>query len=223
MLPFFTFSMLYTIILSFLGKIQLIDGLLSTITFRGEGMQLYFLPYLLLVTITHAYIDTYFLKQRLQFISILIILLIIISFIFKSPSPTGSDLNNIQYYWCAYTIGVFIKINNKFIYLITLIMILSAFGLFDNRFITMSGIVIIFLFTLWISRFLPNKRLPGSGGVYLLHTPIVNFIVSTLLYRISVYNVANIILSVIITYLLCILISLIIKNKFPSVKDVILE
>jgi surface polysaccharide O-acyltransferase-like enzyme len=54
LLPFLLFSSLYTIALTLLKKATLHQGLTRTLLLQGAGMQLYFLPILLLVTATTA-------------------------------------------------------------------------------------------------------------------------------------------------------------------------
>jgi fucose 4-O-acetylase-like acetyltransferase len=56
LVPFFIFSVTYTLILFALDKSSLSDGLYKTITLHGAGMQLYFLPYLLVVSFSFAII-----------------------------------------------------------------------------------------------------------------------------------------------------------------------
>jgi len=46
MIPYFVFSIIYSVLLSLLGKKDFSNGLIDTLLLHGGSMQLYFLPYL---------------------------------------------------------------------------------------------------------------------------------------------------------------------------------
>lgn len=225
--PFFVFSIIYLFILAALGKENFIDGLVQIGFLHGVGMQLYFLPYLLIITVVFA-----FLERRLRFNRwILLCLLTIfaggVAFLMPTASSTGSDIGLIPMYFCAFLAGHLIAEREKRKLHVQTMLLIGALslmaGIKDERFFDFAGIVIVFGMTLLLSPLLPKKRLSGSGGVYLLHTPITNFAVSTVLAILSITQSINIIASIFLTYFLCLAITLIAIKKFPRYSWLILE
>lgn len=226
MLPFFIFSIVYATLLSLLGKSSLADGILKTITLHGASMQLYFLPYLFLINSLCAILySTSFLKSKTT-TTVIFILLISSCLAFPTNSSTGSDLRLLPYYFLSFSIGIILqhayseKIKHA---AFALAAFTSALGLYDTRFFDLTGVIILFWVAISLKGLLPDKRLPGSGGVYLMHTPILNFTISTILLQLSITESKNIILSIILTYTFCVILTTIITKILPKYKWVLLE
>lgn len=72
-IPFFLFSLIYSVLLAILGKESLVDGLEKTVRLQGAGMQLYYLPYLLFVTIVFSIVERRFRQYGVGFVGALAI------------------------------------------------------------------------------------------------------------------------------------------------------
>jgi fucose 4-O-acetylase-like acetyltransferase len=228
LLPFLLFSCLYTIALTLLKKTTLLQGLTSTLHLQGAGMQLYFLPLLLLVTATSALLSKAIpprLHLPIQFAVLPILTFICLSL--PTHSSTGPDPKLLPLYWLAFLLGNLHQLTLKFRYhsilIISLITTLLLIGLKDPRFFDLAGFIILFSSLHQLSSFLPYHRLPGSGGIYLLHTPVINFTVSTALQKLGLIETPNIYLSVILTYLFCLASTLFLIRQWPQHKWLLLE
>jgi hypothetical protein len=225
LLPFFLFSILYAISLAILGKAKLSTNLVNIVFLHGVGPQLYFLPFLLIISVTYAglYSKAKALDFNIKSIDIFLYMFFLsVSFYFKTDESTGPNLNLLPFYMGGFLFG---RLYNqfRFKYIPFFILIAMSIGYFDDRFYDFSAASILIVLAVNISSFLPAKRFPGSGGVYLMHAPIVNFASSTLLFKLGFSSESNILGSVILTYLFCLGFSLFIINKFPSKRWILLE
>jgi len=209
-IPYFIFSIIYTFILSIIGKEEVIIGIIKTITFHGASMQLYFLPYLFFIRIAYwLYLKITSKFSNYQYMIILLaLILLFICYNFPVISSTGSNYLLIPFYFLAFVIGYIYKIlqldNQKnFIYLMLLILFFIMIGTQDPRFYDLTFMLVLFHIFLLLGHVLPKRRFPGSGGVYLLHTPIINFSFSALLQKFGIIDFANCVLSVFLTYIFC--------------------
>jgi hypothetical protein len=225
LVPFFIFSVLYTILLAVLGKAKLSANIPNILFLHGVGPQLYFLPFLLFISVTYAGLHSKVKKLDLNIKLIDIVLysfFILISFYFKTDESTGPNLYLMPLYISGFLFGrLYNQFRNKytpFFILATIIM-----GYFDSRFYDFSAANILVMIAVSVSAILPAKRFPGSGGVYLMHAPIVNFCFSSLLFSLGFSGESNILGSVMFTYLFCLFSSLIFIKKFPHKKWVLLE
>lgn len=68
-----------------------------------------------------------------------------------------------------------------------------------------------------------QKRAKGSGGGYLLHTPIVNFTISILLTKLGVVQLQNVFVSVALTYVFYLAVFIVFMKVLPKYRWIILE
>lgn len=211
MFPYFIFSILYSALLSLMGKGNFFNGLINTLSLHGGSMQLYFLPYLF---ITLA-IFWFYLKFTSNFNSnikyiILILCLVLICLLFPIEGSSGSNYFQIPFYFISFILGfvyksLYLDELKRIVYLSSLVIFTIFIGFIDQRFYDLTFILILFHIFLLIGKKLPNKKLPGSGGVYLLHTPILNFFFSTILQKLGIIDFNNFVMSVILAYLVCLI------------------
>jgi hypothetical protein len=228
LVPFLLFSSLYTIALTLLKKATLLQGITRTLLLQGAGMQLYFLPILLLVTATTALLSKAIPARfhlPIQLASLPILTLICLSL--PTSTSTGPDHRLLPLYWLAFLLGTLhqhtLKSRHYFTIIIILITTLLLIGLKDPRFFDIAGFITLFTILHHLAQYLPTYRLPGSGGVYLLHTPVINFTISILLQKLTITETPNIYLSVILTYLFCLATTLFLIRQWPQHKWLLLE
>jgi uncharacterized membrane protein len=101
--------------------------------------------------------------------------------------------------------------------------VLGVLGIEDVSFNYIAAGICAFALAHWLSSFLPNRREPGSGGVYLLHTPIINFAISIALLKVGFAQWPNAILTVVCTYLLCLALTLGFIRILPKWRWMLLE
>lgn len=228
LVPFFLFSLIYSLILAGLGKSTLLYGLTETVMLHGASMQLYFLPFLLFISVTYAFCFEYIpSKLKRDVAVVLVVILISICLIFPTDSSTGSNYKLLPFYYVSFILGSLCRVTSKGQYkqvnTLGAVLISLFIGLYDSRFYDLSGVILLFVIGQVISQYLPERRLFGSGGVYLLHTPIINFAISILLLKIGVSDELNILFSMAITYLLCLTITFAIVRLQPKYKWLLLE
>lgn len=234
MIPFFLFSFLYTILMFLLGKNSLTKGLESTIHLQGAGMQLYYLSYLFIIYCFYLVIFNVFTinKSRLPYFLIFVIFACtIISLIYPTESPTGGSIKLIPVYTLSFGIAVYLSIQKKesekkyITHSIIMSLISILIGTYDYRFYNISALITLLLFFYFLSNNFSylNRQFPGSGGVYLFHTPIVNFAISTVLVSVNIIERQNLFLSIIITYIATLTTTLLIIKILPKYRSFILE
>ncbi|RYZ75084.1 MAG: hypothetical protein EOP91_00050 [Lysobacteraceae bacterium] len=226
LVPFLVFSLAYAVALAVLGKSDLWPGLWKTVTLHGSGMQLYFLPYLLLVVGTYA---TYSklapsLASNVKADVLIALVLLGATLANGSDESTGAGIIMLPLYALAFLLGRLVKSWNSAGYRnYVLLALLYGVGMWDHRFMDMALAISLLLIAIGFERWAPDRRLAGSGGVYLLHTPIVNFAISTVLVHFGLVQIPNVILSVILTYALCLLLTLAFDHLLPRWKWLLLE
>jgi hypothetical protein len=224
--PFLLFSLLYAVALALLGKETLESGLWATLRMRGAGMQLYFLPFLFLVTTVYACLDAATTRWRNSLPAVLLPLLLLATVLLPTPSSTGPQLQLLPYYLAAYVIGVQAQRMQNRAALATFLLLALAVacgGLVDARLYDLGGVMLLFGCTRYLWHWMPQKRLPGSGGVYLLHTPVTNFAISTLLVHLAVQQLPNALLTVALTYVTCLAATLLFIRLLPRYRWLLLE
>lgn len=102
-------------------------------------------------------------------------------------------------------------------------LLFCALGLLDFRFRYIAAAVIAFAVAQYLSPILPYTRGPGSGGVYLLHTPIINFAISIALIKIGIVEWPNAIVAVVCTYIVCLALTIGFIKTLPSLRWMLLE
>ncbi len=233
MIPFFVFSFIYVFVLSFLGKYDLVNGLTSILKLVGP-MQMYFLSYLFII-LNMVFLCTLLLNvlniDSKYFFVILAVIALIVSQIYPVESSAGSDLLNIPLFIFGFSSGqvfnfLFKKDINTFYFsgLVLSAVFIAISGL-DHRFYDVSFVLILFTLGIYLSysELLSRFTASGSGGVYLLHAPITIYVISILLLKINVLGLTNVVLSVFITYLSCLLITISVRHHLPKISFLLLE
>lgn len=222
--PYLIFSIIYVLALSILGKDSFTNGAIKTATLYGGSMQLYFLPYLFFVTCSFAIYNKYIFKNSNSEVSIAIW---IASFsipvlIFSSDRSTGAGLIMLPLYAISFGLGS-ITATTKIGVQIAIATTLMTLGFIDHRAtdlgLVFSGLVVFSAF----SKKFPKRRLPGSGGIYLFHTPIMNFGISTILVGIGIVQTQNLFTSIALTYMMCLGITWVLITLLPQWKWIFLE
>lgn len=229
LVPFLLFSTLYAIALAALGKQPLVDGLRETVTLRGAAMQLYFLPFLWGVGSLHALVERRLDRRRGAALTLLAVLCFGFALALPTASSTGPDYRLLPFDYGAFLIGAILghlqvdDARRSARAAIGAGVLAAVIGMLDERFCDLALVVLLFQAMRWTAPSLPTFRLPGSGGVYLFHAPIVNYAVSSLLVRLAVVQGANIIVSVIVTYALCLGLTAALIRLFPRQRWLLLE
>gem|GEM_PF-4159269 len=228
LVPYFVFSSCYVLLMHFLGKGELEAGFLKTLLFKGGSMQLYYLPYLFLVsTLTILFFSIISSQYSKLFYTIILTIILICVFFIKTDSVTGPDHKLLFYYYVAYGIGLLLKkfVDNKTPYIIlpTITLILGLYFNLNFIYILINLVLLGVFYYLSIFTKILNRSFPGSGGIYLLHTPILNFAISTLLMKIGFLEYTNLYLSLLLTYIVCLLITLTFIRYFPRWRFLFLE
>jgi len=94
----------------------------------------------------------------------------------------------------------------------------------DPRLWKIAEIILLFWFFLSVSS-LPflHRRLPGSGGVYMLHAPLVIYGISSILAIAHVRDATNAALTLGLTYSICLVATLAFIRIFPKYAYLLLE
>ncbi|MDS3860084.1 acyltransferase family protein [Thermosynechococcaceae cyanobacterium BACA0444] len=233
MIPFFIFSFIYVSALYLLGKYNLDNGLISILKLQGP-MQMYFLSYLFFI-LNALFICTLLLNlfniDSKYFFLILAVIALICSQVYPVESSAGPNLLNIPLYIFCFSSGQMLKysfpknIKSFYFYAFALSSLFLAMSRFDHRFLDVSIVFVLFTLGIYISysKVLSSFTAPGSGGVYLLHAPITIYVVSLALTKISVFGFLNAVLSVILTYLICLFITLSVRLHLPKLSFLLLE
>ncbi|WP_319518095.1 acyltransferase family protein [uncultured Martelella sp.] len=222
LIPFFLFSILYGIIFIVAFGVSPEKLIFSTITLQGNSMQLYFLPYLFVVDITVGMLFSLRSSRPFAILLLALACCITITLLLPTASSTGANPKLFPYYGVAYLLGMAIARYPKAAGLIFFILFLVVGFLYDPRFL--DAALMVFLFAVFLNAFKFLKlRIPGSGAVYILHTPFLNFSVSFLLMYFGINNWYNLIFTIISTYVLCIFLFLVFVYAFPKQRKLILE
>ena len=233
-IPFFLFSLVNGFLVWALGKQSLSDGLWLTITLTGSSMQLYFLPYLFYVIVAFftfvALANQFRLNAR---IALLFVLAILFGYteMHRTNASTGNSMQLLPLYGATYIIGFYLARmwhwKKIAFYPLTLLLVCvsTTAGLWDKRFFDLAAMIFLLVAALYLSSFsiLSNKTFHGSGGIYLLHTPIVLYAVSVILQESHVMGYFNLIGSISITYAICLTATLIFRRKFNRFAFLLLE
>lgn len=227
LVPYLLFSLAYTVLLAALGKGTWSGGLLATLALQGAGMQLYFLPFLWIVSVAHAVpFSGRGWRVRHAWFGVAAGWLVL-SAMWPTTSPTGPSWRLLPLYACAHALGAWTAqlsrqgTGDGLAMLVALG--IGAAGWYDPRLFDVGGVMLLVWGVLHLRRFFPEHRLPGSGGVYLLHTPVLNFTISSLLQQGGVSQGWNIAASVALSYGLCLALTLQVTRRWPSWRWLMLE
>lgn len=224
MIPFFLFSIIYAIVLSSLGKVAFLDCCQNILFMRGVGPHLYFLPYLFATTIFNFAITLYFNGYKKINVFLMLSAAVSVS-LMPTESATGPDMRLIPLYALAFLLGREMneRFEKRYLAFAIALTILASLGLYDGRFIKIAIVMILFLISESIFNKMPQRRIYGSGGTYLLHTPILNFFISTVLLSLGITQMVNVIASIMATYISCLFLVWVIKRKAQKISWIILE
>ncbi|QWX83327.1 acyltransferase family protein [Cellulophaga sp. HaHaR_3_176] len=233
-IPYTLFSIIYGAFLILYQNDSIIKHLLSFFTLKGSAMQLYFLSFLFLI---YTFYILYFKAiKHLKFNNkyaelILLLLLTCLSYFLPTVSPTGSDYKLIFLYTLSFGIAIHLsnlrkQNKNKFKKTsIVLILIYLFLGLIDFRFFHISSSIFLLSIFLQLSEKIKyfNKQFPGSGGVFLLHTPIVNFVISIILLKLGFTEKSNLFSAIVLTYFSTLTFTILFIKIWPKHKSILLE
>lgn len=227
LLPFLVFSLLYAGALAAAGKASLASGLVATLTLQGAGMQLYFLPFLLVVSVCYAGMARGSRAAGVALPCIAVLAAACVSLLLPTDSSSGPHWRLLPLYFCAYATGALVWqwMTRRMCWpgLASIILLAAGLGLADPRFFDLAAAVAAFALVLALQAGWPAHRLPGSGGVFLLHTPLANFAISALLARLGVAQGLNVVMSVALTYALCLAVTLFVVRRWPRARWLMLE
>lgn len=208
LVPYFAFSILYSILLYVFGKQAFVDGLMTTVTMHGAGMQLYFLPLLFLINILFAAYVFWCGCPNLNVLVFVVIGFIALSIGQASSSSTGSSPDLYGLYVASFFTGLLIRetSNRRYAFVFASISIVAAFiyGLaFDRRILDFAGVIFLMVLAIKFGDNIPEFRFAGSGGIYLLHTPVTNFAISAVLLSVGLTEQSNVLAATFLTYVGC--------------------
>lgn len=224
LLPYILFCVLYGTILVLLNKLTIAQVAWRTVSGSGVGPQLYFLPYLFLIWTAINYV----LSKGGKFLAAFVLLGLFCAYLaISTPSSTGPEPKLLILYALAYTIGYY-RARYAGKWEIALVTAMASLGVmlisFQSRYFDLALIILLLEAVVLLSRKEPlPMRLPGSGGVYLLHTPLLNFAISTILWKLHVISVANIFVTMALTYLAALAITLAFRQVTKRYRWLILE
>lgn len=222
-IPFVLFSIVYGILNIFIWDKGLENIVYSILTLHGTSMQLYFLPYLFIIDLLIVYLLSFLNGRNFYLIWLLFISLVIIVLFLPTLSSTGSEPKLLPFYSLAYTSGILCsKYKNK---LIPIIMIFGSFiigGFLDQRFYDIALMLVMFFILLNLFKN-SNLKTFGAGGVYLLHTPFTNFIISIVLLKLGILGWYNFGLTIVLTYLFCMFLTYILIRLASRYRYLLLE
>jgi hypothetical protein len=226
LVPFFLFSIVYAIALAILDKSPMSASLMAMSRVQGVGPQLYFLPILLVIIVTYATLEKLGRKfiRTSNLILLISVVLLAFSLLFRTQESTGPNTLLFPLYFLGFSAGRALNLSkNKMLVAFAITTSSLLVSLIDHRFYDFSLAFFCLAFAIWISSYLPKARFGGSAAVFLLHAPIINYGMSVILFRAGITEIANIISSVLLTYILCLLIFSTLIKFFPSYRWVLLE
>ena len=232
LLPFAVFSLINAVVMLHFGITSVRKEILNFLMGFGTGPQMYFLPFLFVCTGIGAIIQTASRPSRRREAAIflmLAVLLTVVALYLPTGGATGENYRLLPLYGVAFIGGHLISLMQQENYAkgmfttIGLATIFSALGFVDFRFYYIGVGVIVFAVAYIMSSILPDRRGPGSGGVYLLHAPIISFAVVHGLARLGIKNGMNVALSVFLIYVLCLSITLVLIKVSPHYRMLLLE
>jgi hypothetical protein len=209
-------------------------GLLSTVTLHGSSMQLYFLPYLFFVALGFLLISSVLGQlnmKHLPWLGGLTVLLTGFAMLFPTRSAFGPDMRLVPLYGAMYVLGNCFSTALHFsqksyrIFSLVSLVVSGALAHFDSRFIAVSITLLLFMVAFEVSSMtgLQGRSFYGSGGVYLLHTPVLNFAISTMMLHFGIVSYINLFASVFITFGICLPFTIWFVSRFKSLRFLLLE
>lgn len=193
---------------------------------------MYFLPYLFLISTLYCFFQegtnrVGVRNANIVLPSILILGAVAASLVWPTSVSTGPAYALIALYVLAFASGrLYAAIRRNKVQLgvgILLTFSAAAISRVDPRYSDVAAAVGLFLIFFYASRVLPNLRLPGSGGAYLLHAPVANHGLSTTLFALGITAFSNLYISILATYSLCIMVTYLVIKYMPRYRWIMLE
>lgn len=224
LVPYLLFGTLYGIAMVALHKTTPSDAVRSMATGTGNAPQLYFLPYLWLVS---TLVGLVLAKRGKLAAAVVIALLGIAYLVLPTPTSTGPETRLLALYALAYTLGAYrarFAGRGEVIAMVVVAGLIVVGVPWRERYVDLALIALLVEGAIQLSRRVPiDRRLPGSGGVYLLHTPILNYALSILLWKVGVVGIGNVLAALIATYLLALAITITAIRMFSTRRWLLLE
>lgn len=223
-MPYVLFCFLYGAALIFLHKLTVAESAWRTVSGAGVGPQLYFLPYLLLISTAANFVLSYGGKV----LSAVVVIAFFVAYLaFPTAMSTGAEPRLLILYALAYAIG-FYRARHAGTREIVVLLVASALGVllftFRSRYFDLFLILLLIEAAIQLSSRLPlPMRLPGSGGVYLLHTPLLNYAISIMLWKLGIVSIANVFASLAFTYMVALGITMAFRHFTTRYRWLLLE
>jgi len=220
--PFVLFSLIYGLCGIALGQGDAQLFLTRLVTLQGSSMQLYFLPELLLIEAALVALFRLGLRPQLPQLLALLGLLVLLSLALPAPSSTGAEPRLLPFYALGFVAGMGLARGSRALPR-ALAAGALALGLFvDPRFCDVALVLVLFSAARALSPWLP-ARLPGSGGVFLLHTPLTNFALALALAALGLGGWPHLALTVAGSYLVSLALTRLWLRHLPRARWLLLE
>ncbi|MBK1833640.1 acyltransferase family protein [Roseibacillus ishigakijimensis] len=226
LIPYFLFAWFYGLIFALLGETSILRAFIDAVRLESIAMQLYFLPLLFFSQLLGFFLMVF--RQRAPYLNyIVIVILAFASVITDSDYSTGFHYNLLPMYGLSFFLGVSLSRfrNNlrKSKEMKIAILISLVIGFLDERFFDLAFAAVVVLLFSEITNLFGRKRLPGSGVVYLAHTPLVNFSIVIVLFRFGLEEELVLSFSIVLTYIFCCLCAYVVLKTLGPMKWLALE
>ena len=223
--PYLLFSAVYAVALVTLGIAHWTTLGFGVLGLHGAALQLYFLPRLALLQWVSMGLQRPWSPDQARWL--MLVCATVWALLMPSPDILGADYPVWPLYVVAFAAGGLMRASTvwqlRWGRVAVLCVAAGAVGLHDPRFIELAVLLPALAAVLSVTRGLAGRRFPGSGGVFLLHAPILNHAVSTGLQSVHVLQWANVCGSVALTYGVALLLTLWFIRQFPDARWVVLE
>ncbi len=228
LIPYVAFSLVYTAVLGSMGKMRFQHGIVNILDGAGVGPQLYFLPYLLLIWTCWGLIIDRVPEQRRKLATATTLLVVFLVYlVLPTRGSTGPDPHLLPLYALAFVWGFYRRayagelISNVAIG----IAIVSLFAIpWQARVWDLPLVLLLTEVSIRGSALLNHGgRLPGSGGIYLLHTPVLNYALSTFVLMAGIGGFENAMITLVLTYVVALLMTLTAIRVAPYIRPFLLE
>jgi peptidoglycan/LPS O-acetylase OafA/YrhL len=227
LVPFLLYNALYNLFFAgtvTLGWVQnnafeMNSKILATGLFHSPAFQLYFLPYLFVISIGVCGLDK--LTQRYHRSGYVAVLLLVLTFYLVRGYPEvshGSAIDRLPLYLAAFLIGVisgpFFKetVANPWMIMVVLVVVLGVLVLSRLPFVSLAVPPLLVGLVQAIPKLANSKLLLSmgvmSGSIYVWHTPVMLPAVTRLLAHCGVPSLFNLFGSIGVTLVICILLRL---------------
>jgi len=230
--PFLLFSAVYGVLLVALGKISMADALRSISLPQGIGPQMYFLSYLFgIQLLTRTAFSLIAPRGRIHVLALSFAAFSVGSLYLPTERSTGPAYWLLVFYQAAFLFGMLVAdlergSSGSRAVTAMLAVSLAVLGIADtsSRLFDFALVAALLCAALAVARepWL-RHRLAGSGGIYLLHTPILNHAISTALVAVGVNGVANLLAAFLATYVVALTLTLAVIRLLPSTRTLLLE